>query len=257
MPVLDSEFNSLSNGIGLEVGHRWKIGGFSRDTLVFLKCTEYFQPRFFAENFILMLLEYRNTKHSCHPVHTDTNLHVQIKIPANPLSITSYSSYIRLSSIRSISNQTILFQIESSRSHHTRPHENSTPLHHKLERPYFKTNLVVFSHNRTSFRPIHKSSHKGLHLISTKIKLQKSLPHTSYLGALTIQYAQQIQSQFVQFDRELQSESNTKGSTLNIRRSANRGWKYSMDFGKPRYFGRNSLFFTDDLPRVRCHSIEN
>ena len=30
-----------------------------------------------------------------------------------------------------------------------------------------------------------------------------------------------------------------------------------MDFGKPRYFERNLLFFTDDLPRVRFHSIEN
>ena len=30
-----------------------------------------------------------------------------------------------------------------------------------------------------------------------------------------------------------------------------------MDLGKPRYFERNLLFFTDDLPRVRFHSIEN
>ena len=153
-------------------------------------------------------------KHSCHPLHINTNLHVQTKIPVNPLSITSYSSYIRLRSIRSITNQAILFQIESSRSHHTRPHENSTTLHHKLECPYFKTNHVVFSHNRTSFRPMHKSSHKGLHLISARMKLQKSLPHTTYLGALTIQYAQQIQLKFVQFGRELDSESNTNGSTL-------------------------------------------
>ena len=179
---------------------------------------KYYQPRVFIENFILILLEYRNTKHSCHPLHTDTNLHIRIKIAANPLSITSYLSYIRLRSIRSFTKQSILFQIESSRSHHTRPHENSTTLHHKLERPYFKANHVVFSHNRTSFRPMHKSSHKGLHLISTRIKLQKSLPHTPYLGALTIQYAQQIQLNFVQFGRELQSESNTNGSTLNIRR---------------------------------------
>ena len=179
---------------------------------------EYFQPRFFIENFILILLEYRNTKHSCHPLHTDTNLHVQIKIPANALSITNYSSYIRLRSIRSITNQTILFQIENSRSHHTRPHGNSTPLHHKLERPYFKINHIVFSYNRTSFRPMHKSSHKGLHLTGTRLKLQKSLPHTTYLGALTIQYAQQIQLKFVQIGRELQSESKTSGSTLSIRR---------------------------------------
>ena len=190
--MLDSEFNSLSNGIGLEVGHRWKIGGFSRNTLVFQKSMEYFQPRFFIENFILILLEYRNTKHSCHPLHTDTNLHAQIKISVNALSITSYSSYIRLRSIRSITNQIILFQIENPRSHHTRPHENSTSLRHKLEPPYFKTNHIVFSHNRTSFRPIHKSSHKGLHLISTRIKLQKSLLHITYLGALIIQYSQQI-----------------------------------------------------------------
>ena len=186
--------------------------------MVFPKSMEYFQPQFFIENFILILLEYRNTKHSCHPLHTDTNLHVQIKIPANALSITSYSSYIRLRSIRSITNQTILSHIENSRSHHTRPHENSTPLHHKLERPYFKTNHIVFSHNRTSFRPMHKSSHKGPHLISTRIKRQKGLPHTTYLRALTIQYAQQIQLKFVQFGRELQSESNTNGPTLNIRR---------------------------------------
>ena len=65
---------------------------------------------------------------------------------------------------------------------------------------------------------MHKSSRKGLRLISTRIKLQKSLPHTTYLGALTIQYAQQIQLKLVQFGRELQSESNTSGSTLNIRR---------------------------------------
>ena len=179
---------------------------------------EYYQPRLFIENFLLILLEYRNTKHSCHPLHTETNLHVQIKIPTNALSITCYSSYIRLRSIRSITNQTIFFQIERSRSHHTRPHEKSTPLHHKLERPYFKTNHVVFSDNRTSFRPMHKSSDKGLHLIRTRIKLQKSFPHTTYLRALTIQYAQQIQLKFVQFGRELQSESNTNGSTRNIRR---------------------------------------
>ena len=138
--VLGSEFNSLSNGIGLEVGHRRRRGGFSRNTSVFPKFMKYFQPRSFIENFILILLE---KKHSWHPLHTDINLHVQIKIPANPLSITSYSSYIRLRLIRSITNQTILFQIESSRSHHTRPHENSTTLHHKLEPPYFKTNHIL------------------------------------------------------------------------------------------------------------------
>ena len=218
---------------------------------------EYLQPRFFIENFLLILVEYRNTKHSCHPLHTETNLHVQIKIAAHPLSIASYSTYIRLRSIRSITKQPILFQIERSRSHHTRPHQNSTTLHHKLERPHFKTNDVLFSDNRRSFRAMHKSSDKGLHLISTRIKLQRSLPHTTYLWALTIQYAQQIQLKFVEFGRELDSESNTNGSTLNTSRWANRACKYSMDFGKPSYFERNSLFFIDDVLQVRCHSIDN
>ena len=179
---------------------------------------EYFQARFFIENFLLTLLEYRNTKHSCHPLHTDTNLHVQIKIAGNALSIASYSTYIRLRSIGSITKQSILFQIENSRSHHTGPHQNSISLHHKFERPYFKTNHIVFSDNRTSFRAMHKSSDKGLHFISTRIKLQKSLLHTTYLRALTIQYAQQIQFKFKQFSRELNSQSNTTDSTLNIRR---------------------------------------
>ena len=59
------------------------------------------------------------------------------------------------------------------------------------------------------------------------------------------------------FDRELNSESNTSDSRLNASRWANRGWKYSIGFGKPRYFERNPLFFTNDLLRVPCLSIEN
>ena len=53
-PVLDSEFNSLSNGIAFEVGHQRKIGGFSRNTLVFPKSMKYFQPRF-AQELVLSL----------------------------------------------------------------------------------------------------------------------------------------------------------------------------------------------------------
>ena len=52
--VLHSELNSLSNGIGLEVGNRRKIGGFSRNTLVFSRSMKYFQPRF-AQRLVLHL----------------------------------------------------------------------------------------------------------------------------------------------------------------------------------------------------------
>ena len=45
------------------------------------------------------------------------------------------------------------------------------------------------------------------------------------------------------FDRQLNSESNTSDSRLNTGRWANRGWKYSMDFGKTKVFREKPPIF--------------